>query len=91
MGILEEQQLYAKETKCEFGMTKMLYLGHVIEENGVQVHQEKIREIIDWPTPKHLTKLKIFLGIFIYYRKFVKGFSQLMTPLTDLTKKGAFS
>jgi hypothetical protein len=91
LGILEEQQLYAKESKCEFGMTEMLYLGHVIGENGVQVHQEKIRAIIEWPTPRNLTELKIFLGLCTYYRKFVKGFSQLMTPLTDLTKKGAFS
>jgi hypothetical protein len=38
LGILEDQQLYAKESKCEFGMTEMPYLGHIIEENGVQVH-----------------------------------------------------
>jgi hypothetical protein len=82
--------LYAKESKCEFGMTEMLYLGHVIGANGVQVHQEKIRVIIEWPTPKNVTELKSFLGLCTYYRKFVKGFSQLTAPLTDLTKKGAF-
>jgi hypothetical protein len=38
LGILEDQNLYAKESKCEFGMTKMPYLGHIIGENGVQVH-----------------------------------------------------
>jgi hypothetical protein len=91
LGILEEQQLYAKESKCEFGMTEMLYLVHVIGGNGVQAHQEKIKEIIEWPTPRNLTELKIFLGLCTYYMKFVKGFSQLTTPLTDLTKKGAFS
>ena len=69
----------------------MLYLGHVIGENGVQVHQEKIGAILEWPTTKNVTELKIFLGLCTYYRKFVKGFSQLTTPLTDLTKKGAFS
>ena len=45
---------------------------------------------MEWPTPKTLTKLRGFLGICTYYRKFVKGFSQLCAPLTDLTKKGAF-
>jgi hypothetical protein len=55
---------------------------------GVLVHQEKIQAIIDWPTPKTLTELKGFLGICFYYRRFVKGFSQLCTPLTDLTRKG---
>jgi hypothetical protein len=71
-------------------MTKMLYLGHVIGANGVQVHQEKIRAIIEWPTTRNVTELKSFLGLCTYYRKFVKGFSQLTAPLTDLTKKGAF-
>jgi len=91
LGILEDQQLYTKGSKCEFGMTEMLYLGHIIGENGVQVHQEKIRAILEWPTPRNVTELRSFLGLCTYYRKFVKGFSQLTTPLIDLTKKGAFS
>ena len=91
LSILEEQQLYAKMSKCKFGMTKMISLGHVIGEQGVQVHQEKIQATIDWPTPKNVTELRSFLGLCTYYRRFVKGFSQLTAPLTDLTKKGAFS
>jgi hypothetical protein len=90
LPIMEEQSLYAKESKCEFGMTEVLYLGHIIGAKGVQVHQEKITTIMEWPTPKTLTELRGFLGICTYYRKFVKGFSQLCAPLTDLTKKGAF-
>jgi hypothetical protein len=90
LSIMEEQSLYAKESKCEFGMTKVLYLGHIIGAKGVQVHQEKIQSIMEWPTPKTLTELRGFMGMCMYYRKFVKGFSQLCAPLTDLTKKGAF-
>jgi hypothetical protein len=90
LSIMEEQSLYAKESKCEFGMTEVLYLGHIIGAKGVQVHQEKIQAIMEWPTPKTLTELRGFLGMCTYYRKFVKGFSQLCAPLTDLTKKGAF-
>jgi hypothetical protein len=90
LSIMEELSLYAKESKCEIGMTEVLYLGHIIGAKGVQVHQEKIQAIINWPTPRTLTELKIFLGICSYYRKIVKGFSQLYTPLTDLTRKGAF-
>ena len=78
-------------SKCEFSMQEMLYLGHVIEANGVQVHLEKIREILDWPTPKNVTELKGFLGLCTYYKRYVSGFSQLTAPLTNLTKKGAFS
>ena len=52
---------------------------------------EKIRAILDWPTPKDVTELKGFLGLCNYYRRYIKGFSQLTAPLTDLTKKAAFS
>jgi hypothetical protein len=45
---------------------------------------------VDWPTPKNLTELRGFFGLCSYYRRFVKGFSQLGAPLIDLTKKGAF-
>jgi hypothetical protein len=67
----------------------VLYLGHIIGEKGVQVHQDKITSIRELPTPKTLTELRGFLGLCTYYRKFVKGFSQLCVPLTDLTKKGS--
>lgn len=72
--ILEEQELYAKIFKCEFGLTKMLYLGHIIGEDGVRVHQEKIKAILDWPTPRNVTELRGFLGICTYYWKFVREF-----------------
>ena len=42
LGLLEENFLFAKESKCEFGFTKIPYLGHVIRVEGVKVHQEKI-------------------------------------------------
>ena len=47
LSIMEEQSLFAKQSKCEFGMTEMLYLGHVVSKYGVQVHQEKIQAILD--------------------------------------------
>jgi hypothetical protein len=55
LSIMKAQSLYAKESKCEFGMTKLLYLGHIISAQGVQVHQENIRAILDWSTPKNVT------------------------------------
>ena len=91
LGILKEQSLYAKMSKCEFGMKEMLHLRHIISADGVQVHMEKIRAILDWPTPKTVTELKGFLGLCTYYRRYVKGFSQFSAPLTDVTNKGEFT
>jgi len=67
------------------------YLRHIIGADKVKVHQEKIRAIRDWLVPRDVTTLRGFLGICTYYMKFVKGFSQLVAPLTKLTKKGAFA
>jgi hypothetical protein len=90
LSIMEAQSLYAKESKWEFGMTKFFYLGHIINAQGVQVHQEKIRAILDWLMPKNVTELRSFFRLCSYYRRFIRGFSQLGAPLIDLTKKGAF-
>ena len=57
LSIMEEQSLFAKQSKCEFGMTEILYLGHVVIKYRVQVHQEKIQAFLDWPPPKSLTDL----------------------------------
>jgi hypothetical protein len=63
LGIMQAQSLYAKESKCDFGMRELLYLGHIISEQGVQVHQEKIKAISDWPTTKNLAELRGFFGL----------------------------
>jgi hypothetical protein len=90
LSIMEAQSLYAKESKCEFDMTELLYLGHIISAQGVQVHQEKIRAIMDWSMPRNVAELRSFFGLCNYYRWFVRGFSKLGAPLTDLTKHGSF-
>ena len=57
LSIMDEQSLYAKESKCEFSMTKVLYLGHIVSAQGVQVHREKIQVILGWPPPKDIMHL----------------------------------
>ena len=68
----------------------MLSLGYIIGVDGVRVHEENIRAIRDWPELKNVTKIRGFIGICTYYKKFFRGFSQLAAPLIDLMKKGAF-
>ena len=51
---------------------------------------DKVKAIIEWPTPPNLTQLGRFLGLCGFYCRFVNGYSCHATPLIDLTKKGAF-
>ncbi|KAH9303213.1 hypothetical protein KI387_014796, partial [Taxus chinensis] len=90
LGILEANSLYAKASKCEFGMTELLYLGYVIRGGGVKVDREKIQVILDWPPPRTLTHLRGFLGLCTYYRRFVKNFSRLTYTLDRLDQEGGF-
>ena len=54
------------------------------------MHQDKIRSILDWLTPKNMIEMRSFFGLCNYYRQFIQGFSHLGALLTDLTKHGAF-
>jgi hypothetical protein len=90
LTIMEEQSIFSKEENSEFGLKEILYLGHVIGVEGLKVHEDKIHPILYWPTPISLTYLVGFFEICSYYRHLVKGFSQLVAPLIDLTKKGEF-
>jgi len=57
----------------------------VVSEQGVETDPEKIAALKTWPVPQHLKELKAFLGFCGYYRKFIKGYSNIMKPLNDLT------
>ena len=83
---LVEEGYYANPDKCEFFMKEVSFLGHVINEKGIQVQQHKVRSVAAWPTPTTRRQVKAFLGLTGYYRKFVEGYSKLALPLTELTK-----
>ena len=85
---LREKQLYAKPEKCAFWMEEVQFLGHVISREGVAVDPSKIEAVLQWERPKTITEVRSFLGLAGYYRRFISGFSQLVLPLTRLTRKG---
>jgi hypothetical protein len=87
---LKEKQCYAKPSKCAFGVQEVEYLGHIVSHEGVKVDPNKIKDIRECPIPKTLKKLRGFLGLKGYYRKFVKNYGQIAAPLTTLLKKEAF-
>jgi hypothetical protein len=86
---LRKFNLKLQPEKCEFLRKEVTYLGHVIAEDGVKPDPTKIRVIENFPTPANEKKLRTFLGMASYYRKFIKDFSKIASPLHRLLKKGA--
>ena len=87
LQILQERKLYAKFSKCEFWLSQIKFLGHVISNEGVMVDPAKVEAVFEWPRPTNPTEIRSFLGLAGYYRKFIEGFSRLSLPLTKLTRK----
>ncbi|GBG72145.1 hypothetical protein CBR_g11078 [Chara braunii] len=73
--------------KCDWAKTQVLYLGHVLDGDGVKPEDRKIATIRDWPTPRTLTELRSFLGLANYYRKFVRNFFTIAAPIRRLLRK----
>ncbi|GJS62377.1 putative reverse transcriptase domain-containing protein [Tanacetum coccineum] len=87
LGLLKKEELYAKFSKCEFLIPKVQFLGCVIDSQGIHVDPAKVDSIKDWASPKTPTKIRQFLGLTGYYRRFIEGFSTIAKPMTKLTQK----
>jgi hypothetical protein len=85
---LRDNQLYVKFSKCGFWLKEVAFLGHIIIDRGIKVDPGKISEILNWKQPTDVSKIRSFLGLAGYYRRFIKGFSKIVKPLTSLLEKG---
>ena len=85
---LKEHQLYVKFSKCEFWLTEVKFLGHVMSASGVSVEPDKVEAIMSWKIPKSAFKIRSFFGLAGYYKRFIEDFSRLAAPMTRLTWKG---
>jgi len=91
LQLLKEKQLYAKPSKCFFGVKEVEYLGHIVSHEGVKIDPNKIKAMKDSLIPKTLKNFRGFLGLTGYNCKFDRNYGRIERPLTKLTKKNAFS
>ena len=84
---VREAGMTLKLRKCRFGWDSVEYLGHMITDQGIRVCEDKVLAVRAFPVPTGVTKVRSFLGIANFYRRFIRGFSLVARPLYDLTKK----
>ncbi|GJY31055.1 putative reverse transcriptase domain-containing protein [Tanacetum coccineum] len=82
LDLLEKEKLYAKFSKCEFWLKEVQFLGHVVNRDGIHVDPSKVESVKNWKTPESSTKIRSFLGLAGYYRRFIENFSKIAKPLT---------
>jgi hypothetical protein len=87
LGRLRAHQLYAKLSKCEFWLEKIAFLGHILTTKGIEVDPSKVEAVSKWKQPTSISKIRSFLGMAGYYRRFIKGFSSIAKPMLELLKK----
>jgi hypothetical protein len=85
LDTLRREKLYVKLSKCEFGKTALVYLGHVVGGGQLKIDPSKIDVIVNWHEPTTVTEVRSFLGAVQYRRRFITNFSFIVAPLHALT------
>ncbi|XP_045452661.1 uncharacterized protein K02A2.6-like [Melitaea cinxia] len=83
---LKVSGLKVKKDKCEFFQESICYLGHVINKRGIHTNPEKVKAIVNTPAPTTVSELRSFIGMVMYYAKFIKNVSTILAPLYNLLR-----
>lgn len=86
---LRQYKLYANLKKCHFNTKEVEFLGFIISTKGVTMEPQRIAAIVEWPEPTCVRDVQVFLGFANFYRRFIRKYSHVASPLTDLTRKGS--
>lgn len=87
LSLLRQFRLFAKASKCHFHVPSVEYLGYIVGQNSISMDPDKVSAILAWPIPTSVKSVQSFLGFANFYRRFIREYSKVVTPLTALTKK----
>ena len=87
---LRKHKLYAKLSKCAFGVQEVDYLGFVLRDGKIAMNPNKTKAIEVWERLTNKKGLQLFLGLVNYYRRFIRNCSKIAKTLTELTKNVPF-
>jgi hypothetical protein len=85
---LKEYKVKVNLEKCQFMVQEVKYLGHILSSEGIKPNEEKIKAIVQAPPPQNVSQLRAFLGMVMFYSKFLKNLNGILTPMYQLLKKG---
>jgi hypothetical protein len=84
---LEKADMGLYPEKCVFYAKEVEFLGYILTQDGIKMDLAKVKAVLDWPIPKTITEIQEFMGFANFYRRFIKGYSEIATPFTNLIKK----
>src|SRR4051812_5016504 len=90
LKVFDEHELYIKQKKCAWEVTKCDILGYIVGDGKVEMAPSKVEAITDWKTPQDKKEVQKFLGFCNFYRRFVQDYSRITKPLTGLTGNNLF-
>jgi len=88
LEVLAKAGLHLKPEKCEFYKTEVRYLGLILSNDSIKIDPEKIEVVTKWESPRNLRDIRAFLGFANFYKCFINGYSEIVSPIVNLTKKG---
>jgi hypothetical protein len=84
---LEKASMRINGPKCTFHTKEMEFLGYIISLNKIKMDPKKVQAIQDWPVPRNVTEVQEFIRFANFYRRFIKDYSGIIIPLTNLIRK----